>query len=79
MSNSLDEEIATYELNKAKLLAHDDGKFVLIKGTSIVDTFVDKDDAVNRGYTEFFGTAFLVKQIREVDIPLYFSSSSIIA
>ena len=64
---ALERELATY---KAKLpeLKDQEGKFVLVHGSDIVDVFGTYEDAIKEGYQKF-GTAdpFLVKQIQAIE------------
>ena len=64
---ALEREMATY---KAKLpeLKEKAGKFVLIHGDEVIDTFTSYDDAIKEGYTKFgLSTPFLVKQIMAIE------------
>ena len=63
---ALEKELATY---KAKLpeLKGSEGKFVLIHGSDLVDTFSSYDDAIKEGYSRFKLDPFLVKQIQAVE------------
>lgn len=63
---ALERELATY---KAKLseLASQEGKFVLIHGTDVIDTFTSYEDAIKKGYAEFKLEPFLVKQIHSIE------------
>jgi hypothetical protein len=70
----LEEELTTYESHRAELLGAARSKYVLIKGTRIVDTFESVQDALKRGYDEFGNEPFLVKQVLDVDLPANFTS-----
>jgi hypothetical protein len=59
---SLEKELATYH-EKLSALRADSGKWVLIKGDEIVDTFSAYEDALKRGYQDFGLEPFLVKRI----------------
>ena len=59
---SLNKEIETYNRLLPSLLPQV-GKFALIKGDSLIDTFDTYSDAMKRGYTEFKLEPFMVKQI----------------
>lgn len=63
---ALETELATYKakLDELKALA---GKFVLIHGTEVVDTFSAYDDALKAGYAKFGLAPFLVKRIEAVE------------
>jgi len=66
MSMALERELETY---KAKLpeLTKDEGKFVLIRGTDVIDVYTSYEDAVKEGYAKFQLSPFLVKQIQSVE------------
>ena len=66
MNNSLETEIATYDKNLEALLSHA-GKFVLIKGSDIVDYFDTYGDALKAGCDRFDDGVFLVKLITQVE------------
>lgn len=70
----LSQELDTFEANRPRLLAAAKGKWVLIKGDRVVDTFESRADAVNRGHQEFGDVPFLTKRIAEIEIPLTFTS-----
>ncbi len=63
---ALETELDTYKAKLPELLA-DEGKFVLIQGPDVVDTFATYEDAVKEGYARFGLKPFLVKQIRSID------------
>ena len=63
---ALDRELETYRSKIAELLA-DEGKFVLIHGTTVVDTYGTYEDAVKAGYVQFKLEPFLVKRIQTVE------------
>ena len=65
-------ELQTYE---AKLpgLTPEAGKFVLIKGTNVVDVFGDYEDALKAGYERFGLEPFLVKKIEAVETVHHFT------
>jgi hypothetical protein len=60
---ALEKELETY---KAKLpeLKGSEGKFVLIHGGDVIDTFTSYEDAIKEGYAKFKVEPFLVKQIQ---------------
>lgn len=60
---ALEKELATYHKKLVELKAHE-GKFVLIHGDDVVDTFSSYDDAIKEGYAKFGLEPFLVKQIQ---------------
>ena len=63
---ALEKELATYKSKLAELKVHE-GKYVLIQGENIVDTFTSYEDALKEGYKEFGTSPFLVKQILAVE------------
>jgi len=75
MTEVLLEELKTYEANRESLLGSHEGKFVLIHGEKILDTFDTWMDAVARGYRELGNVPFLVKQVLKVHVPLSFVSN----
>jgi len=64
---ALEKELATYNRKLQELKAQHEGKFVLIKGDEIVDTFSSYDDAIKAGYAKFSLEPFFVKQIRALE------------
>jgi hypothetical protein len=61
-----------YRREVGRLLAEGhEGRFVLIKGDSVVDFFDTEEEAKLAGYQRFLMSAFLVQQVREYE-PLYF-------
>lgn len=58
----LERELATYRDKLPELVQHE-GKYVLIHGDSVVDTFASYQDALRQGYRQFGLEPFLVKQI----------------
>ncbi len=63
---ALERELETYKKNLAKL-KENEGKFVLIHGDEIVDTYSAYDDAIKAGYEKFKLEPFLVKQIHSLE------------
>ena len=63
---ALETEIATYKAKLEELKAQE-GKYVLIHGSDVVDTFSAYDDALKAGYVKFGLEPFLVKQIQGVE------------
>jgi len=74
MPTILDSELATYEQNKARLLATAERKFVLIHGAEILGVFDSEEAAISRGYEELGNVPFLVKKITPTEEPLTFHS-----
>lgn len=59
---ALEQELATYKAKLPELKEHE-GKFVLIHGDTVVETFTSYEDAIKEGYSKFGLQPFLVKQI----------------
>lgn len=72
--DSLRQELETYEAHREELLGESRGKFVLIRGNSIVSTYDTEQDAINEGYRQFGNVPFLVKRIAALDEPANFLS-----
>lgn len=64
---ALEKELETYHRELERLKAEHIGKFVLIHGDQIVNSFSSYDDAINAGYAEFGLEPFLVKRILFVE------------
>lgn len=69
---ALEKELATYQTNLPTLKDRE-GKWVLIHGERVVDTYSSYDDALKSGYKEFGLKPFLVKQILAIEPIFYFS------
>jgi hypothetical protein len=69
---ALETELATYQ-QKLPELKGSEGKWVLIQGERVVDTYSSYDDALKSGYKEFGLKPFLVKQILAIEPIFYFS------
>ena len=64
---ALEKELETYKNKLPELKAHE-GKFVLIHGDVVVDTYSSYEDAMKEGYTKFgLDDPFLVKQIHSLE------------
>lgn len=64
---ALEQELETYKSKLPELKAQE-GKYVLIQGQTIVDTFTSYEDAMKEGYAKFGVTVpFLVKQIQAIE------------
>ena len=63
---ALEKELETYK-NKLPELKQHEGKFVLIKGEEVVDTFTSYEDAIKEGYKRFKLEPFLVRQIHSIE------------
>ena len=68
---ALAEEIATYRDRLPQLLREQAGRFVLIKGASILGTFPDRSTALREGYRRFGVVPFLVRQIADPEPVVY--------
>jgi hypothetical protein len=64
---ALEKELETYNRNLAELKAEHEGKFVLIHGDDVVDTYSSYDDAIKAGYQKFLLDPFLVKRVRALE------------
>jgi hypothetical protein len=62
----LDAEIATYNAKLPSLIEHL-GRFVVIKGDSVVGIFDTYNDALSQGYEKFGLDEFLVKRIMPIE------------
>lgn len=77
MPELLKKEIEVYESQKAELLDKSKGKFVLIKDDKVIDIFDTEIDAIRQGYKRFGNVLFLVKQIVELEIPMFFQNPGV--
>ncbi len=73
----LEVEISVYEKSKEELLKQDEGKYVVIKGESILDVYDDEPRAIQAGYEEYGNVPFLVKRIALFDTPANFVSNTL--
>ena len=65
---ALEKELETYRLKLPELRADNEGKFVLIHGTEVVNTYTSYEDAIRDGYARFgIDRSFLVKQIQGIE------------
>jgi len=71
---ALEKELQTYK-NKLAELKKDEGKFVLIHGDDVIDTYSSYDDAIKEGYKRFHLEPFLVKQISSIEQIQFISRS----
>src|SRR5438477_12893898 len=62
-------ELATYEANRAELVREAEGSYVLIKGAEICGIYPTADEAYEAGIEKFGLTGFMMREIREHDIP----------
>lgn len=72
MATKLEQEIATYNRLLPTLLGQV-GRYALIKGDRLVDTFDTYHDAMKHGYGEFKLDQFMVKQIAPAEPVAYFT------
>lgn len=63
----LKKELATYEREKARLVAESEGKYVVIHGDAVAGVWDTYEDALRAGYAAFRLEPFLVKQIQGID------------
>lgn len=63
---ALEKELETYKKKLPELKAFE-GKFVLIHGEEVVDTFSSYEDALKEGYSRFKLEPFLVRQISSIE------------
>ncbi len=71
---ALEKELETYK-KKLPELKKDEGKFVLIHGDDVIDTFTSYDDAIKEAYKRFKLEPFLVKQIHSIEQVQFISRS----
>jgi len=71
---ALEQELATYAA-KLPELKDQEGKFVLIHGSDVVDFFSSYEDAIKIGYDKFKLEPFLVKQIQTIEQVQFISRS----
>lgn len=70
----LQEEVQYFERHRLELLDQSAGRYALVKGAKLVDTFASETEAIRAGYLRFGTQAFLVKHIVEADIPSIFAT-----
>lgn len=63
---ALETELTTYR-NKLEELKSQAGRYVLIHGDTVVDTYESYDDALKEGYSRFGLQPFLVKRIEAIE------------
>ncbi|VVE82803.1 hypothetical protein [Pandoraea sputorum] len=69
---ALEKELETYKRELPNLIKNS-GKFVLIKGDDVIDTFDSYADALKLGYAKFSLDPFLVKQISQTEQISFFT------
>ena len=77
MFHVLEQELKTFEENRAELLASAEGKFALVHGGDIVEIFTDEQDAIRHGYSTFGNIPFLVKQVLAVETAANFVNNHV--
>ena len=70
----LETELRFFNQQRTRLLQDAPGKFVLVKGESLIGVFDSETAAIRHGYQTLGNVPFLVKKVTEVDIPLNFTS-----
>lgn len=68
----LERELATYR-EKLPELSKQEGRYVLIHGADVVDTFASYEDALRQGYRMFGLHPFMVKQIQSRELVKFLS------
>jgi len=63
---ALEKELETYK-KKLPELKDSEGKFVLIHGSELVNTYTSYEDAIKDDYARFKLEPFLVKQIHAIE------------
>jgi hypothetical protein len=63
MDHVFTQEMQTYAAQLDRLLAEDEGKFVLIKADQVLGTFETAQEAIREGYRQLGRVPFLVRQI----------------
>jgi len=71
---ALQSEVDAFERIRLNLLDQAPGRYALVKGCNLVDTFGSEAEAIREGYRRFGIEAFLVKHVVVADVPLNFTS-----
>jgi hypothetical protein len=66
----IEQELKYFEDNRADLVRHYKGKWVVIKGTELIGAYDDSDAAYAAGVGRFRTEPFLVRQVTENDSPI---------
>lgn len=66
---ALEQELKYFESNKAELLKHHEGKFALIKGDKLINTYTKEEEAYEEGVKRFGTEPFLIKRVSKEDPP----------
>jgi hypothetical protein len=68
---ALEREIATYQREKARLLAEGEhGRYALIHGDAVASVWDTWRDASQAGYEKFGLESFMIQEIREIERPI---------
>ena len=59
------------------MLSRAPGRYALIKGAELIETFASETEAAGAGFRRFGNQPFLVKHIVEADVPLPFATFNI--
>ena len=74
MGITLEKEYRVFKDHRDELLARGEGKFVLIKGETVVDVFASYEDALKEGLRHFGDVPFLIQEIqREEDVQFFYA------
>ncbi len=74
MPVALEAEYEVFNQHRAELLSRGEHKFVLIKGSEIVDVFASYEDALKEGLKRFGNIPFLLKEIqREEEVNFFYT------
>lgn len=65
----LEQEIKYFESHREEWLKTYEGKFTLIKGEKLINTFTTAEEAYTEGIKQFGNVPFFIKQILKEDIP----------
>jgi len=70
MAEVLEQEIATFEREKERLQKEHTGKFVLVFGDAVIDTFDTFDSASAEGLRQFGQGPFLIRQVGRANLDI---------
>jgi len=74
MAIALEREYKLFKEHRAELLTKGEGKFVLIKGETVIDIFASYEDALKEGLKRFGDVPFLIQEIqREEDVNFFYA------
>ena len=77
MLTELQVEFETYLAQKPELLRLGEHQYVLIKATEVEGIYQNFESALKRGYERFGFSAFFIRKIEAVEVPVYYHSSYI--